>query len=130
MMEDLLKNGVSLSDVIRAVQNELIRSQTQRQQRGILPLFKTEKLTLEANCVVTRDMSAKGEVKLLTLLPGVDLNADANFSAEKSVIQKITIEFAVVDEDSANHRSPHVPHRDGRYPKPTVVLTPPDEHES
>ena len=90
-----LENSLSLKELIRGVQQELIESQKERQEKGDPSLFEVEKLTLEINFVVTRSQGGKGsfEVKVLTF-GGFNLGGEGNFQQQK--IHKITLSLKAV----------------------------------
>lgn len=131
-MEKMLKNSIALSDVINAVQRELIVSQKKREKSNMPPLFKTKSLVLEANCIVTKDVKGNGEVKLNIPVPLIELDANAEISIENSMTQKITIEFSTVEESMSKENSPNnmrVIDNDGLYPHFTTVLRGLEEEE-
>lgn len=111
---------ITLHEAIRSVQDELIKSEQERVQRGIPRLFETEKLTIEFSCVFseTEGTQTQGGVKALSVL---SLDAASANSVSSQQIQKVTVEFKTADAEgpeggSTDQRS--VPRRpsDGRYP--------------
>lgn len=101
MPDNELEKGVPLNKAIRMIQDELIKSQNERERLGIKPLFKTEKLIIETNCIFTQscESGVKGDIKLLTLL---DASANKSAKTENSAIQKITLEFKVLSNETSD----------------------------
>ncbi len=102
-MENIVEMGISLSDTIRAIQDELIKSQKRRKDQNQPPLFKTDRLVLEANCIITKNKAAEGGIEF-KLIPGLQVGTKADYVNEKSMVHKITIEFKTVssENDTAN----------------------------
>ena len=86
------KKMITLHEAIRKIQDELIKSEQERKMRGIPPLFKTERLTIELSCVFSETDSTdmKGEINALSVL-ALDSASTNSVSTEK--VQKITLEF-------------------------------------
>lgn len=86
---------ITLREAIRSVQDELIKSQQEREERGIPTLFETEKLTIEFSCVFSESDSTatKGGINALSVL-ALDTNMQNSVSSEK--IQKLTLELKAV----------------------------------
>ena len=97
MNGDLLQNSISLKDAVRVVQDELIKSQKEREENNIQPLFEVERLTIEANCVFTKtEVSEVGfEVKLLSLFSA---KSSQLATEEKSYVHQIKLELKAVGQ--------------------------------
>lgn len=93
---------ITLHEAIRSVQDELIKSQQEREQRGIPRLFVTEKLTIELSCVFseTDSTDTKGGINALSVL-ALDTASANSVSSEK--VQKVILEFSTVDATEAGH---------------------------
>lgn len=93
---------VTLHEAIRSVQDELIKSQQEREQKGIPKLFVTEKLTIELSCVFseTDSTEAKGGFKALSVLA---LDANAASSVRSEEVQKVILEFKTVESNDAEN---------------------------
>ncbi len=134
-MEDIIEKGISLSDTIEAIQDELMKSQKRRKDQGKPALFETDRLVLEANCIITKNKAAEGGIEF-KLIPGLQVGTKADYVSEKSMVHKITIEFKTVpsgqaaanpknegNETTGSRKS--LPEEDnGKYPKPTVLTSP------
>lgn len=97
-MEEIIKKGISLSETIGAIQDELIKSQKRREEQNKPRLFKTDRLVLEANCIITKNTSAEGGIEF-KLIPGLQSGTKADYVSEKSMVHKITIEFKTVSSE-------------------------------
>lgn len=133
-MEDIIEKGISLSDTIEAIQDELIKSQKRRKEQNKPALFKTDRLVLEANCIITKNTAAEGGIEF-KLIPGLQAGTKADYVSEKSMVHKITIEFKTVSsEDTASQtnevnetiasRRSFWDEENGKYPKATVLKSP------
>lgn len=129
-MEDIIEKGISLSETIEAIQDELIRSQKRRSEQNKPALFETDRLILEANCIITKNTAAEGGVEF-KLIPGLQVGTKADYVSEKSMVHKITIEFKTVSSETAASNDANGKNatgrrflEDGRYPKATVLKSP------
>lgn len=93
---------ISLHEAIRSVQDELIKSQQERELRNLPPLFETEKLIVEFSCVFSKNDSTdtKGGINALSVL-ALDATRTNSVSSEK--IQKVILEFKTVKPTSLEH---------------------------
>lgn len=93
---------ITLHEAIRSVQDELIKSQQERELRNIPPLFETEKLTVEFSCVFSENDSTdtKSGINALSVL-ALDATRTNSVSLEK--IQKVILEFKTVKPTSPEH---------------------------
>lgn len=102
------KEMITLHEAIRSVQDELIKSQQEREQKGIPPLFVTEKLTIELSCAFseTDSTETKGGVNALSVF-ALDAASTNSVSSEK--IQKVILEFKTIESknvgDSKNMKN-------------------------
>ncbi|MEK6283163.1 MAG: trypco2 family protein [Acidobacteriota bacterium] len=66
--DDSTESSLSLKEMIRRVQTELMESQLEREASGLPALFAVDGLTLEVNFVVTKSKGASGgfDFKVLT----------------------------------------------------------------
>lgn len=122
-MEDIMEKGVSLSDTIEAIQDELIKSQKKRMEQNKPALFETERLVLEANCIIAKNVAAEGGVEF-KLIPGLPVDAKADYASEKSMVHKITIEFKTVSSETSEARRRFIDENSGKYPKAPVLKSP------
>lgn len=96
---------ITLHEAIRNIQDELIKSEREREQKGIPRLFATEKLTIELSCVFSEmdSKDTKGGINAFSVL-ALDTASTNTVSSEK--IQKVILEFKTVDAaDSQNSKS-------------------------
>lgn len=122
-MEDIMEKGISLSDTIEAIQDELIKSQKRRIEQNKPALFETDRLVLEANCVITKNMAAEGGVEF-KLIPGLSIGAKTDYASEKSMVHKITIEFKTVSSETTETtktRRRFIDESNGIHPKAPVL---------
>lgn len=125
-MEDIMEKGISLSDTIEAIQDELIKSQKKRMEQNKPALFETDRLVLEANCIITKNVAAEGGVEF-KLIPGLPVGAKADYASEKSMVHKITIEFKTVSSETtetSETRRRFIDEKNGKYPKAPVLKSP------
>ncbi len=110
MNDEILKNSIPLSSAIRLVQDELIKSEKERKEQGLDPLFKVDKLIIEANCIFTKKENSElgFDVKLLSLFSA---KANTKIDEENGFIQKITLELKVIDDKEASDNTSN-----GEYP--------------
>lgn len=99
MSPEWRKKMITLHEAIRKIQDELIESEQERKMRGISPLFKTEKLTIELSCVFSKTDSTdmKGGINALSVL-ALDSASTNSVSTEK--VQKIILEFKTEQSDT------------------------------
>jgi hypothetical protein len=92
---DLKESSLSLKELIRRVQIELMESQGEREARGDAPLFEVESLTLEVNFVVTRSKGGSGgfEFKVLTF-GGINVGGDVERQEQQT--HKITLSLKAI----------------------------------
>ena len=95
-----MENSLSLKNLIRRVQVELMESQLEREQRGEAALFKVESLTLEVNFVVTKSMGGSGgfEFKVLTF-GGIKAGGDVEHQEQQT--HKIILSLKTVSDHDA-----------------------------
>jgi hypothetical protein len=79
-----------IGELIRRVHKELVDSQMQREAEGLDNLFEVEKLTIEANFVVTQSSEGKGHFDFKVLTFG-GVGVDGNNSYKKEQVHKITL---------------------------------------
>ncbi|HSK74544.1 MAG TPA: trypco2 family protein [Pyrinomonadaceae bacterium] len=91
------QNTLSLKELIRRVQQELVDSQKEREEKGDDALFEVEKLTLEVNFVVTRSNDAKGSLdfKVLTV-GGISLGGGKNYQQQQ--VHKIILSLKAIPD--------------------------------
>lgn len=87
---------ITLHEAIRSIQDELIKSQQEREQKGIPPLFVTEKLTIELSCAFTENDSTdtKGGINALSVF-ALDTASTKSVSSER--VQKVILEFKTIE---------------------------------
>lgn len=131
-MEDIIEKGISLSDTIEAIQDELIKSQKRRSEQNKPALFETDRLVLEANCIITKNTAAEGGIEF-KLIPGLQVGTKADYVSEKSMVHKITIEFKTVSSEPAAKNDANdtnatrrvlLDKENGKYPKAPVLKSP------
>lgn len=131
-MKDIIEKGISLSETIEAIQDELIKSQKRRMEQNKPALFETDRLVIEANCIITKKTDAEGGIEF-KLIPGLKVDTKADYVSEKSMIHKITIEFKTVSPETAASIQPsetaaakrHFPEEaTGIHPHPPVLRSP------
>lgn len=96
---------ITLHEAIRSIQDELIKSQQERVQKGIPRLFVTEKLTIELSCAFseTDSTDTKGGINALSVFA---LDAASTNSVSSERVQKVTLEFKTIeskDEENSNN---------------------------
>lgn len=93
---------ITLHEAIRSVQDELIKSQQEREQKGIPQLFVTEKLTIELSCVFSETDSTdmKSGINTLSVF-ALDAASANSVSSEK--IQKVILEFKTIDPNHTDN---------------------------
>ncbi len=109
---------ITLHEAIRNIQDELIKSEREREQKGIPRLFVTEKLTLELSCVFseTDSKDAKGGINAFSVL-ALDTASTNTVSSEK--VQKVILEFKTIDiTDSQNAKLAQSAENSDRCPIP------------
>lgn len=79
--------NILIKDLIRKVHHELVESQKEREATGLDPLFIIDKLTIEANFIVTDDQQASGGIGIALL------KADAKVNYRNEQIHKIMLEL-------------------------------------
>ncbi|MCM1122889.1 MAG: hypothetical protein NC416_09920 [Eubacterium sp.] len=121
-MRNIVEKGISLSDTIGAIQDELIKSQKKRKDQNKPALFETDRLVLEANCIITKNVAVEGGVEF-KLIPCLPVDAKADYASEKSMVHKITIEFKTVSSETTETRK-LMGEMSGKYPKATVLKSP------
>lgn len=104
-MKDIIEKGISLSETIEAIQDELIKSQERREKQNKPALFVTDRLVIEANCIITKKSDAEGGIEF-KLIPGLKVDTKADYVSEKSMVHKITIEFKTVSAETAASNQP------------------------
>ncbi len=96
---------VTLHEAIRSIQDELLKSEREREQKGIPRLFVTEKLTIELSCVFseTDSKEAKGGINAFSVL-ALDTASTNTVSSEK--VQKVILEFKTVNTTDSQNLGP------------------------
>lgn len=96
---------ITLHEAIRGIQDELIKSEQERVQKGIPKLFATEKLTIELSCVFseTDSKDTKGGINAFSVL-ALDTASNNTVSSEK--VQKVILEFKTVDVADSQNSEP------------------------
>lgn len=86
-----MQDYMSISELIRLVQKELINSQNERLKKKQPVLFKTSELQIELNTVVTQNAER-------TCTLGIPiLNGELNIGDNSQTSQKITLKLKVED---------------------------------
>lgn len=82
---------IDFPDYIRAIQDQLVRSQEKRESQDIDPLFQVEGLTIETNVIVSESSNSNigFDIKVLS--------SDIGAEFEDQRIQKIKLELDTVD---------------------------------
>ena len=93
-------NQLQIKDVIRKVQQELIESQKEREESGILPLFEVDSLELEINFIVRQQSEGRAGLSFAV----VDAEAEHNYSREQ--VQKMTLRLKRAETDSYDFSPP------------------------
>lgn len=112
---------ITLHEAIRSIQDELIKSEQEREQKGIPRLFVTEKLTIELSCAFseTDSTDTKGGINALSVF-ALDTASTNSVSSEK--VQKVILEFKTVEsKDGQNNEGENprsIPNHEarGEYP--------------
>lgn len=94
-----------LSDILRKVHSELLRSESRRESQGVPSLFALSEFTLELNFVLKSESQNRGGFDLKLVTAG----AESKYASEK--IQKITLTFKPSSEQAAAYRR-----RRGEFP--------------
>lgn len=106
-----MEEFMTIKELIRMVQDELIMAQKERVYEEITPLFETSELELELNTILTE--SNNGKLKL-SVLP---LSTDVSSNCQEQYIQKIKLKFKVVHDDEINFLPQNTFRVDGRFPE-------------
>ncbi len=86
-----MQDYISISELIRMIQNELIDSQKERLKENQPVLFQTSELEIELNTVVTQSAEE-------TCTLGIPIfNGEFNMGDNSQVSQKITLKLKVED---------------------------------
>ena len=93
-------NQLQIKDVIRKVQQELIESQKEREESGILPLFEVDSLELEIHFIVRQQSEGRAGLSFAV----VDAEAEHNYSREQ--VQKMTLRLKRAETDSYDFSPP------------------------
>lgn len=93
-------NQLQIKDVIRKVQQELIESQKEREESGILPLFEVDSLELEIHFIVRQQSEGRAGLSFAV----VDAEAEHNYSREQ--VQKMTLRLKRAETDSYDFSLP------------------------
>jgi hypothetical protein len=105
--DDSKENSLSLKELIRRVQAELVESQHERESRGEAALFEVESLTLEVNFVVTKSKGASGGFDFRVLTFG-GIKAGGDIERQEQQTHKIILSLKTV---SGSERIPGgIPH--------------------
>ena len=116
-----MQDYISISELIRMIQNELIDSQKERLKENQPVLFQTSELEIELNTVVTQSAEE-------TCTLGIPIfNGEFNMGDNSQVSQKITLKLKVEDmvpsgPEEAGEEERFLPPKDnarisGRYPQ-------------
>lgn len=76
-----------IKELIRQVHDELIQSQIAREDKGLPSLFEVDKLTIEANFIVTDDQEAEAGFGFQLL------KASAKVNYKNEQVHKVTLEL-------------------------------------
>jgi len=82
-------NDLTISEIIRKVQQELVKSEELRRNAGIPPIFQTKSFDLTIAFEIKKDVGGKGSVNLAVV------TADLGASAEKTSTHSVTLHFEV-----------------------------------
>lgn len=107
---------ITLHEAIRIIQDELIMSEVEREQKGIPALFKTEKLVIELSCIFTELKNAEttGNINAMSIV-SLDSKLSSAVSSEK--IHKITVEFSTAEfEKKPSNSTPSHNKDSGLFP--------------
>jgi Trypsin-co-occurring domain 2 len=105
--KDYSQTSLSLKELIRRVQKELIESQREREEDGQKAIFEVEKLTLEVHFIVAQSSEGKGGIdfKILTF-GGANVSGGRNYQNQQ--IHKIILSLKVIPDGSEPLTSPPV----------------------
>lgn len=112
---------ITLHEAIRSIQDELIKSEQEREQKKIPRLFVTEKLTIELSCAFseTDSTDTKGGINALSVF-ALDTASTNSVSSER--VQKVILEFKTAESDDVKNNESENPrsipgHKTcGKYP--------------
>jgi hypothetical protein len=102
-----------LSDILRKVHSELLRSESRRESQGVPSLFALTEFTLELNFVLKSESQNRGGFDLKVVTAG----AESKYASEK--VQKITLTFKPSPVQVGVFR-----HRRGEFPSKQTEKSP------
>lgn len=89
-----MEGYISLNELIRTVQNELIESQNERVASEQPILFETSELEIELNTIITQNATGKFTISVPLIKSEFDINSNDQF------VQKIKLKLKVTDIDT------------------------------
>jgi hypothetical protein len=92
------EQSLSIKELIRRVQRELIASQKEREAANEEALFQVDKLDLEVHFVVTKSTKAEGGFSLQVLTLG-GFHAGTSRNSEEQQVQKLTLSLKAASPD-------------------------------
>jgi hypothetical protein len=99
------EQSLSIKELIRRVQRELIASQKEREAANEEALFQVDKLDLEVHFVVTKSSKAEGGFSLQVLTLGGG-HAGTSRGSEEQHVQKVTLSLKAADPDYSERSWP------------------------
>lgn len=81
---------LNLKDLIRQISNELILSQTERENEQIEPIFQVDRLHIEVNFIVEKNAKIKGGFDLKVVTTGMEEDK------KEQLIHKIALDLTPV----------------------------------
>ncbi|MFC5972002.1 trypco2 family protein [Halomarina salina] len=90
---DGLEDDLPLKEFIRAVQAELIESESEREESNIPPLFKVDSLEIEASVVASKRVEGKGGIDIQVVSLG------GGGHVEEQSVQKIKLTLSTVEAE-------------------------------
>ena len=92
-----MDNYMSIKEMIRMVQDELIKSQKERIEKGQGVLFEASELEIELNTVVTMNDDGKMTISI----PVIGLKGGLGISEDNQYIQKVKLKLKVSELDES-----------------------------
>ncbi len=106
-----MENLMTIKELIRMVQSDLIEAQKERISAGESPLFETSELELELNTVLTKNDN--GNVILAVPIFKAQLSSDYS----NQYTQKIKLKFSVAKQEEPDFLPDNTIRMDGRFPE-------------
>ena len=94
------EKSLFIKDLVRQVHKELLESQQEREAKGDSALFKVEKLTIEANFIVTDDQQTSAGIGFHLL------KADAKVNYKTEQVHKVTLKLGLENTCTTEKQSP------------------------